>query len=70
MADCEKMERCLFFNDRMADRPATAELMKNRFCRREKSSCARYQVASSGKPVPPTLYPNQTDRVREIVSST
>jgi hypothetical protein len=69
MADCEKITKCVFFNDKMAHKPATAEIMKNNYCRSDKNQCARYQVALSGKPVPPDLYPSQANRVIEIVSA-
>ncbi len=69
MAACEKMEKCVFFNDRMNHKPATAEVMKNNYCRKDKAQCARYQVAASGKAVPPDLFPSQTSRVKEILSS-
>ncbi|NTU43481.1 MAG: hypothetical protein HGA78_10640 [Nitrospirales bacterium] len=67
MADCEKLQKCLFFNDKMAAMPASAELMKKRFCKGDKRCCARYQVAVSGAIVPPILFPNQKDKVKELI---
>jgi hypothetical protein len=54
----------------MADRPATAEMMKKTYCRTNNAECARWMVASArGKEaVPPDLFPNQTDRARAIIS--
>jgi len=69
MADCEKIAKCVFFNDKMSHKPATAEVMKNNYCRGNKVQCARYQVAVSGKPVPPDLYPSQTQRAGAIIAS-
>ena len=35
MADCECLAKCPFFNDKMANMPSMAEMMKNRYCRDE-----------------------------------
>lgn len=64
MADCEMIEKCLFFNDKMADKPGTAEMTKKRYCRGDFKSCARYMVckALGRDKVPTDLYPGQKDR--------
>jgi hypothetical protein len=69
MADCECLAGCPFFNDRMAEKPATAELFKIRYCRGDFSICARYMVFKTlGKPkVPADLYPNDVDRANGIL---
>jgi len=71
MAECELLGSCIFFNDKMANMPTTAELMKNRFCRSNKLECARYMVYQQlGRPkVPPDLYPNEVERAKAIISS-
>ena len=71
MAECELLDSCLFFNDKMASMPGTAELMKNRFCRGSKLECARYMVYQQlGRPkVPLDLYPNEVERAKVILSS-
>jgi hypothetical protein len=33
MADCATTPNCLFFNDKMAHMPSTAEMMKREYCR-------------------------------------
>lgn len=68
MADCEKISKCPFFNDRMANIPANAAQMKQTYCRGDKTNCARYLVASQGKPVPMDLFPDQVDRARQILA--
>jgi hypothetical protein len=71
MADCECLGGCDFFNDRMKSKPATADLMKRRYCKSDNSDCARYMVRQSlGKTsVPADLYPNQLERARILVKA-
>lgn len=70
MADCPSLSGCPFFNDHMANRPVTAEMMKKHYCRSDHSQCARWMVASRlGRPaVPANLFPDQADRARAILS--
>lgn len=67
MSDCPKLTKCPFFNDKMADKPAMANLYKKQFCKGNNDKCARFQVGSAGKDVPLDLYPNQVDRVKELI---
>ena len=71
MAECECLRECAFFNDRMINRPATAEIYKDDYCRKDNSCCARYMVFKKlGKPkVPPDLFPNQIKRAKKIISN-
>lgn len=71
MADCECLPRCIFFNDKMANRPATAEIMKTQYCKTDQSQCARFVVfkAKGGAAVPPDLFPNQLDRARAFLAA-
>ena len=66
---CELLDGCLFFNDKMADMPAVAEIYKKNYCRGDSSECARLVVARAiGRPnVPKDLFPNQAWRVKEIL---
>ncbi len=66
MANCEKLEKCPFFHDKLANMPAVADLMKRQFCLEDKTGCARYMVSSAGLPVPHDLFPNDNDRARQI----
>lgn len=68
MAECERLIKCPFFTSQMATMPGVAELLKSEFCYGEKALCARYQVAAAGMVVPLDLLPNDTERVREILS--
>ena len=71
MADCEHLAECMFFNDKMAGMPATAELMKDKYCRSDNTKCARYVVSQKlGKRnVPPDLYPRNMERALRMISS-
>lgn len=69
MSECERLIKCPFFTGQMATMPKVAELMKSNYCLGNKTLCARYQLASTGKKVPLDLLPNDTDRVREILAS-
>ena len=69
MADCESLATCPFFQDKMADKPATAEMYKQQYCRGDNTNCARCMVfLELGKEkVPPDLFPNQIERAEEIL---
>jgi len=71
MADCECLGGCLFFNDKMSNKPATAEIMKQRYCKGNNETCARHIVLEKlGKPsVPPDLFPGDLDRAARIVAA-
>ena len=70
MPECEYTLNCPFFNDQMANRPATADLIKNEYCRKKYTACARYIVRSKlgADKVPPDLFPGHTDRIAGILS--
>jgi hypothetical protein len=69
MAECQLLAGCIFFNDKMQDKPGTAELMKTRYCRDNFAGCARYMIFEKlGRPkVPPDLFPNQTDKAAKLI---
>ena len=69
MADCELIEKCIFFNDRMGIMPATAEVYKKMFCRQNNATCARYMIytALGRENVPPDLFPNEQQRAVTII---
>jgi len=71
MADCECLQGCIFFNDKMANKPATANIMKQQYCLSDNKGCARYQAfkAVGKEHVPSDLFPIQVERVAGIVSS-
>jgi hypothetical protein len=71
MADCECLAKCPFFNDKMANMPSMAEMMKNRYCRDDFTSCARYRVfkALGREAVPSDLFPNQPENAEQLLAS-
>ena len=71
MKDCECLPRCPFFNDKMANMPSVAKLIKDKYCKGDNTKCARHIVfiaLGSGK-VPPNLFPSQIERVEEILKN-
>jgi hypothetical protein len=71
MADCEKLEKCPFFNDKMADMPTAASMYKENYCKKDFEKCARLMVAKKlgSEKVPADLFPNQTDRALELINA-
>ena len=71
MPDCECINACPFFNDKMASMSAIADMMKRKYCQGDNSACARYMVRRTlGKEkVPTDLFPNQVDRARQMVGA-
>ena len=71
MADCECLEGCPFFNDKMSAKPSMANILKKKYCKGEYRACARYMVFSKlGKPaVPPDLYPNEKEKAEAILAN-
>jgi len=70
MADCPSLPKCPFFNDRMANKPALAAMMKKSYCQGDNSQCARWLVskAKGGPAVPADLYPNQIESVAALIA--
>lgn len=67
MAECEKLTKCPFFQDKMTNMPGTAALYKNKFCQGDNSDCARYRVSKASLPMPDDLFPNMLDKALEII---
>lgn len=67
---CELLDGCIFFNHKMPDMPAVAEIYKENYCRGDNSECSRFIVARTiGQAnVPADLFPNQSGRVKEIIA--
>ncbi len=63
MAECEFIEKCPFFNDRLENKAVAIEDFKIRYCRENNLNCARYMVANAlGKEkMPPNLYPHEKE---------
>ncbi|MDD3182329.1 MAG: ATP-binding protein [Alphaproteobacteria bacterium] len=67
---CERYPGCIFFNDKMANMPETAEATKDQFCRSNYPSCARYILQSIWKlKAPDDMYPYQMARGQAILDA-
>lgn len=68
---CELLEKCIFFNDKMANMPSTSEVIKIRYCREDNSECARYMVCKTlgREKVPGDLFPNDLAKARQIIAA-
>ncbi|MDO9391566.1 MAG: hypothetical protein Q7U71_07330 [bacterium] len=69
MPDCECLAACPFFNDKMADMPSMAGIFKNKYCKGDFQSCARYMVfkkLGEGH-TPEDLFPNQLSRAQDLI---
>ena len=71
MSNCACLAGCSFFNDRMARRLAIAAVIKQTYCRRDSSACARLQVDAvlGTASVPADLFPCQTGRAERILAA-
>lgn len=67
MDHCEHLVACAFFNDRMSGMPLVSEMLKERHCLADRTSCARFLVARTGEPVPDDLFPDDHDRARQVI---
>ena len=70
MADCEKLTECMFFNDKLANMPAVAALLRKLFCHGEYTRCARYMVTETlgNENIPSDLFPGNSVRAKVILS--
>jgi hypothetical protein len=71
MSDCEILQTCIFFNDRMEAMPSTSGWLKGRYCRDRFEECARYRVYKTlGRPlVPVDLFPTQLQRALDLIDA-
>jgi hypothetical protein len=69
MGDCECIGGCAFLNDKMANMPSVADIYKDKYCRSDWSTCARYHVFSQlgRENVPLNLYPNELQRADDLM---
>lgn len=68
MAQCECLQGCPFFNDKMKDNDGLANIYKKKYCLTDNLACARFMVLKKkGKSaVPESLYPNMVDKAQKI----
>ncbi len=72
MANCELLNGCLFFNDKMPPEKGVGAMYKQDYCLGDSSKCARYRVAKAlgRQAVPTNLYPNMGERANTIIGGT
>lgn len=70
MNQCQLIEGCIFFNDRMSNMPAMAGMYKQRYCKGSPEDCARFTLGKSigRENVPRDLYPNDMDRAQSLIA--
>lgn len=70
MSDCDALATCPFFNDKLANMPATASRLKQQYCYAEWSVCARWRVrqALGRNRVPPDLFPHNRERAAQLIA--
>lgn len=70
MAQCELIDTCPFFNDKLANKPDEVEDMKETYCKNNNLNCARYMVFNSvGKDnMPENLYPDEKTRAYMFIA--
>ena len=66
MAECEKLTKCQFVKGQMATVVAAAELTKMTYCLGDNTKCARYQLVTTGIPVPVDLRPDDYERTQRL----
>jgi hypothetical protein len=68
--ECELTEGCIFFNDKMAEMPSMANMYKQRYCKEDFDSCARFRVfrVVGRENVPKDLYPNDGEKVDAVIA--
>ena len=70
MPDCECIKGCPYFNNEILQEiDIVLELRKQKYCRGDKTICARYMVfkALGKRVVPPTLLPSQIEEAEAII---
>jgi len=70
MAECEFIEKCPFFQGKLADKPVEVEELKEKYCKSNNLNCARYMIANAlGKEhMPPDLYPHEKDVAYRVIA--
>ena len=70
MGDCEFIERCPFFQGKLAEKPVEIEELKIKYCKGNNLNCARYMIAqAAGKEkMPPDLYPDDKVIAYQVIA--
>lgn len=70
MGECEFIEKCPFFHDKLAEKPVQIDELKEKYCRNNNLNCARYMIAqAAGKEkMPPDLYPDEKAVAYQVIA--
>ena len=70
MAECECIQGCPFFNDKMKDTEGLGAMYRKKYCLGDNTDCARHMVfkALGKSSVPLDLYPNQLEKAQNIIA--
>ena len=70
MTDCERTKKCPYFNEHLKDLKGIQEMWEKKYCRTDKSQCARHMVleALGSDYVPKLRLPTQIDRANELIA--
>ncbi|MDA3958210.1 hypothetical protein [Oceanispirochaeta sp.] len=70
MGECEFIEKCLFFNNKLNNKSEKIEEMKVQYCQSNNLNCARYMVANAlGKEMmPEKLFPHEKLRAYLVIA--
>jgi len=66
---CEKLEKCPFYQGKMSMDSGLGKMYKQKYCEGDKTSCARYMVATTLGPefVTEKLFPNMVDTAKNLI---
>ena len=69
MPNCEYLEKCSFFNDKIQNMPSAADMVKEMYCKGNFKECARYMIfiALGKEKLPPDLFPNDMVKARVLL---
>ena len=70
MTNCEKIAECMFFNDKLTNMPAVADIIRKSFCHGDYTRCARYMVTEvfGIESIPSDLFPGNSVRAKIILA--
>ena len=70
LPECELLDTCPFFNDKMGKMPISREYIKKNYCSKNNLFCARFIVyrALGRDKVPTNLYPSEINKAIRLIS--
>ena len=70
MAECEKLATCPFYQGKLVVENDLAEVLKAKYCMKDKEKCARYKVFSEIGPeyVDNLLFPHMMNKALFIIA--